>query len=442
MDNVVTLNVSRCDGGDVSGASVYLTSNNYPYQHLTATTGASGVVVFDSVINGTYDLLVTKMAFQSYIHNGIMINYDYTEDVVLANKTYPAKNLMVEPLTSVATWEAPVYTAVELQDFESSVFPPVGWVKESNSRGFFRTNAGGSSFWSIPAGDGYYACTNDDGFNGDASVDRLILPVSDLREGASYNFNFTYFYDGSWGGSAYAEYSLDGGANWTVLQTLSAVSSWTPVSISLASFAGEDAITLCFHYDDNGYWADGLAVDNVSVSNGPVTILGYEVSLNGGYITEVGPEVLTYQYQNLTYGQTYTATVKAKFPCGVSEPVNYVFQSSYLYPPLNLADAYVYNTNEIPLMWNPPVTVAGPARPVLQNVENSPVASVGVTSKGAIPAGLHQNADSRPSQFLNPNDSYNAWIAGPNGGTPSTLYIADMGTYTYTVVGNSLVDPS
>ncbi|KAF0193350.1 MAG: hypothetical protein FD166_3718, partial [Bacteroidetes bacterium] len=160
LDNVVTLNVSRCDGGDVSGASVNLTSNNYPYQHLTATTDASGVIVFDSVINGTYDLLVTKMSFQPYEHNGIMINYDYTEDVVLANKTYPAKNLMVEPLTSVATWEAPIYTAVELQSFEQDVFPPAGWVKESNSRGFFRTNAGGSSFWPIPAGDGYYACTN------------------------------------------------------------------------------------------------------------------------------------------------------------------------------------------------------------------------------------------------------------------------------------------
>ncbi|MFZ4463369.1 MAG: carboxypeptidase regulatory-like domain-containing protein, partial [Bacteroidales bacterium] len=371
LDNVVTLNVSQCDGGDVAGANVSLISNNYPYQHLYAVTDASGVVVFDSVINGTYDLLVTKMAYQNYEHNGIMINYDYTEDVVLANKTYPAKNLFVEPLTSVATWEAPIYTAVELQNFEDAVFPPVGWVIESNSRGFFRTNAGGSSFWPIPAGDGYYACANDDGFNGDASVDRLILPVCDLREGATYNFAFDYFYDGSWGGSAYVEYSLDNGANWTVLQSLNAVGDWTTQSVSLASFAGEDALTLCFHYDDNGMWADGIAVDNVSVSNGAVDILGYEISLNNGYITEVGPEVLTYQYQNLTYGQTYTATVKAKFPCGLSEPVNYVFQSTFLYPPMNLGDAYVYNTNEIPLMWNPPVTVPGPASAVMAEIREN-----------------------------------------------------------------------
>ncbi|NOU45813.1 MAG: T9SS type A sorting domain-containing protein, partial [Bacteroidales bacterium] len=368
LDNVVTLNVSRCDGGDVAGASVNLTSNNYPYQHLTATTDASGVVVFDSVINGTYDLLVTKLAFQPYEHNGIIINYDYTEDVVLANKTYPAKNLVVEPMTSVATWEAPNYTAVELQDFEQDVFPPVGWVKESNSRGFFRTDNGSSSFWTIPAGDGFYACTNDDGFNGDATEDRLITPVCDLREGQEYSFTFDYFYDGSWGGSAYVEYSLDNGANWTELMSLGAVGSWTTESISLASFAGEDAITFCFHYNDNGMWADGMAVDNVMVSNGPVDILGYEVSLNGGYITEVGPEVLTYQYQNLTYGQTYTATVKAKFPCGLSLPATYVFQSSFLYPPVDLTDAYVYNTNEIPLMWFPPVTVAGPAAAVRASI--------------------------------------------------------------------------
>ncbi|MFZ4462926.1 MAG: carboxypeptidase regulatory-like domain-containing protein, partial [Bacteroidales bacterium] len=440
LDNVVTLNVSRCDGGDVSGTEVHLLGHNYPFQHLMATTDASGVIVFDSVINGIYDLSANKMGFQPYEHFGILINYDYTEDVVLANKTYPAKNLFVEPLTSVATWEAPNYTAVEIQNFEDATFPPAGWAMESNSRGFFRTNAGGSSFFPIPAGDGYYACANDDGFNGDASIDRLILPVCDLREGASYNFAFDYFYDGSWGGSAYVEYSTDGGANWTVLQSLNAVGDWTTQSVSLASFAGEDALTLCFHYDDNGMWADGIAVDNVSVSNGAVDILGYEISLNNGYITEVGPEILTYEYRNLTYGQTYTATVKAKFPCGLSEPVNYVFQSTYLYPPRNIADAYVYNTNEIPMMWNPPVSVAGPAR--LSNVDNSPVTSVGVASKGAIPAGLVQSVDNRPNQYLNPLDSYNAWIEGPNGGTPATLYVADMATYGYTVVGNSLVDPS
>ncbi|KAF0193626.1 MAG: fibronectin type III domain-containing protein, partial [Bacteroidetes bacterium] len=180
----------------------------------------------------------------------------------------------------------------------------------------------------------------------------------------------------------------------------------------------------------------------VSVGSGPSAafITGYEISLNNGYITEVGADVFTYTYLNLTYGQTYIAGVKAKYPCGVSIPATYTFGSTYLYPPRNLGDAYVYNTNEIPLMWNPPMSVAGPAR--LSNVENSPVVSVGVTSKGAIPAELQQHADSRPSQFLNPNDSYNAWIAGPNGGVPSTFYVADMGTYTYTVIGNSLVDPS
>ncbi|NOU48397.1 MAG: T9SS type A sorting domain-containing protein, partial [Bacteroidales bacterium] len=442
LDNVVTLNVSRCDGGDVAGAEVHLLGHNYPYQHLMATTDASGVVVFDSVINGIYDLSAFKLAFQPYVHNGILINYDYTEDVVLANKTYPAKNLVVDPATSVATWEAPNYTAVEMQGFEDAAFPPAGWAKESNSRGFFRTDNGSSSFWQIPAGDGFYACANDDGFNGDASEDRLITPVCDLREGQEYSFTFDYFYDGSWGGSAYVEYSLDNGASWTELMSLGAVGSWTTESISLASFAGEDAITFCFHYDDNGMWADGIAVDNVMVSNGPVDILGYEVSLNGGYITEVGPEVLTYQYRNLTYGQTYTAQVKAKFPCGLSEPATYVFQSNFLYPPRELGDAYVYNTNEIPLMWFPPMTVAGPARSSVGIVENGPVVSAGVTSKGAIPAELLQHADSRPTQYLNPLDSYNAWIAGPNGGTPSTLYVADMGAYTYTVVGNSLVDPS
>ncbi|NOU45812.1 MAG: T9SS type A sorting domain-containing protein [Bacteroidales bacterium] len=369
LDNLVTFNVSLCDGGDVTGAELHLTGHDYPYQHLMATTDISGVVVFDSVINGTYDLMVTKRDFMVYEHNGLLINYDYTEDVILGYQTYPPKNLFVEPSTSEATWESPVFT-VEEQGFEDTTFPPEGWSMETNDVGFFRTNDGSSTYWTIPPGDGYYACANDDMNNGDASEDRLILPSLTLGVGYDVSFTFDYFYDGYYGGSAYVEYSLDNGANWTVLSELAIVSDWTTESIDISDFAGGDAITFCFHYDDNGWWADGMAVDNVSVGSGPSAafIVGYEISLNNGYITEVGADVFNYTYRNLTYGQTYIAGVKAKYPCGVSVPATYTFGSTFLYPPVDLTDAYVYNTNEIPLMWFPPVTVAGPAAAVRASI--------------------------------------------------------------------------
>ncbi len=75
------------------------------------------------------------------------------------------------------------------------------------------------------------------------------------------------------------------------------------------------------------------------------------------FVAEVPGDVTTYQYQDLVYGHEYTAAVRAVYACGTSDAVEYTFISGYLYPPRNLYDEYVYNTNEVPLFWNPPVMV-------------------------------------------------------------------------------------
>ena len=59
---------------------------------------------------------------------------------------------------------------------------------------------------------------------------------------------------------------------------------------------------------------------------------------------------------DLAYGETYEACVRALYACGLSDPICYRWTSSYLHPPRDLDDEYIYGTNEVPLMWLPPMT--------------------------------------------------------------------------------------
>jgi hypothetical protein len=363
-DYTVIVNVTQCDGDEPSGALVSMVGQDFPFQMLSETTPASGTVTFDSVIKGVYDLSVSKLGYQTYEHPDLIIASNHVEDVVLQETEYPPRNLYVDPLTSVATWDEPVYIQVEFADFENDPFPPAGWMKSSNSKGWQRVQGALGASWAIPPlpdeGGDWFALAEDDSDLGDACCDYLITPECDLREAEDYILEFNYFWNGQWGSAGgFVEYTTDGGANWEVLEQLPAVSAWTHVEIDLSSMSGAGgmaSIWFAFHYDDNGFWADGFAVDNVYLGNGPVDVLGYHVYIDGNFDGATDADTRTWQYQDLVYGQIYTASVAALYGCNLSDPVYYTFTSGYLYPPRNLFDEYLYNTNEVPLFWNPPMT--------------------------------------------------------------------------------------
>ncbi|RLB62340.1 MAG: hypothetical protein DRH08_12625, partial [Deltaproteobacteria bacterium] len=81
----------------------------------------------------------------------------------------------------------------------------------------------------------------------------------------------------------------------------------------------------------------------------------------------------TYQYQDLEFGHLYDASVAALYGCNVSEKIHYFFTSGWLYPPRDLHDLYIYNTNEVPLFWTPPMKGGAPSAPVMMTTINPPV---------------------------------------------------------------------
>ena len=379
----VTVNVSLTTGGSPAGAVVRLTGMDYPYSVYTQTVPEDGTVVFADVWKGNYTLFAGKVGFDDYVITP-NITSNRTFNILLLEKKYKPRNLYVDDLTLVATWDEPLAIAV-IEDFEGNVFPPAGWQAiTQNTNGWYATSNGSSSYFTIPAHT-KYAVANDDAANGNGCCDYLITPEMDWTDLPTYRLNFASYYTGEYGQSAYVEISTDAGATWTVIHTMApAPGAWQDVEIDLAQFSGANGLSsvwVNFHADDNGEWATGWAIDDVVIASGGVPHQGYGVFLDGTLVDNT-PET-TFTYTNLNYGQEYIAGVAALFTSGYSELDTYKFTSRYLIPPTNLEGVSPDQTDYAYLTWEAPVTPADyvAATPVertempLASAEYSPMVS-------------------------------------------------------------------
>ena len=148
---------------------------------------------------------------------------------------------------------------------------PEGWTKTSNNTTGWRfgsTTALSSQYWTIPAHDGNCAASNDDalGSAGNSGNDRLITPSLDLSAisgGAALSFDA--FFNGAYGSTGSVLISTDGGTTASPLITINPADAWQTISVSLANYAEAADVKIIFRHTDNGLWATGVAIDNVTV---------------------------------------------------------------------------------------------------------------------------------------------------------------------------------
>jgi len=76
---------------------------------------------------------------------------------------------------------------------------------------------------------------------------------------------------------------------------------------------------------------------------------GYIVYLDGDQVAEVASTTLTYTFENLSYGRSYEALVRAKYGDSISGASVYNFESEYLKPISSVTSEYVYGNNFVPL---------------------------------------------------------------------------------------------
>ena len=355
----VTVNVKLvCGFVPAVGAVVTLTGADYPNDVLTLTAPASGTVFFDNVLKGNYQLKIRKSGYTDYVMS-VVLTGNKTIDAVLEDLRYAPRNLFVDDMTLVATWDAPMAVAVT-ENFEGATFPPAGWLKTSSGAGWFASTNGGSASFAIPAHTKYAVANDDASSTNVGCCDYLITPTLNLTNAPAFVLSFQSYFDGSWGQSATVEMSTNGGTTWTVINTLAGSAAWKQIDIDLSAYsgaAGLAAVKFAFHANDNGGWASGWAVDDVSVASGGIPVLGYGVFLDATEVGQTQERTWTFNPTTIHYGQTYVAGVAGLFCSGYSAKATYTFTSHFLYPPRDLtAVANTSNTSgAVILTWVAPL---------------------------------------------------------------------------------------
>ena len=199
------------------------------------------------------------------------------------------------------------------EDFEGSSLP-IGWSISTNaSDGGWNlgTNQNIESQWWSVAPHGNIIGTNDDDCDCDKSMDYLIMPPMDFSSSVAVALQFENYYNGgSFGGdteTATLEYSFDNGSTWTVLSEIIGTDDgdWDAQSFDLSILTGNSNVLIAFHYNDNGGWMFGWAIDDVVLfePQGLDAALS-NLSINGnqdapttipitGTVSNVGAEVIT-----------------------------------------------------------------------------------------------------------------------------------------------------
>jgi hypothetical protein len=158
------------------------------------------------------------------------------------------------------------------QDFEGAGLP-TGWTRSQStpSVGWVFGATLSSQYWAIPTHT-KYAASNDDANDNNAATqnladkDRLITPPLDLTGQTAVAMKFDAFYTGAYGSEATIEASTNGGTTWTTILTLDPNAAWQNNSVAnLSAYAGQSNVLVAFRHNDMGAWADGFAIDNVSV---------------------------------------------------------------------------------------------------------------------------------------------------------------------------------
>jgi hypothetical protein len=279
-----------------------------------------------NLIAGNYNVSAEIENYLSYSDNFVCdVAGDHQFDFSLNELLLPPNSLKAEWNNNdiELNWNNPGVLASSSFDFENNELPE-NWLSTQNEgEGWFVTNDGGSSGFSIPDHSTYFA-TNDDETNDDSSNDMLITNPVNLTGILHCDLRFQSYFTGMNTASANIKYSLDNGVTWQFLSEVLENDAWYEVVISLDEICGSNAesLRLAFHFDDNGGWSSGWAIDDVTIGTGETTreLLGFNLyqtdltePINDQIITENAYSLQNYPLLDYEFG------VKAVYTSGESE---------------------------------------------------------------------------------------------------------------------------
>ncbi len=334
----IVVEIATTDGSSPEGAYVMLSGLEYPYEMYQAFAPASGVVVFEDVWDGTYDFSVVLNGFDPYEMMGMTIDEVMTIPVMLSETKVPARGLYVDPVTQVATW------------FPPEEFPAEEWTFDAGIPADFTIVNGGvcAATWEASTFNGglngtQMAFVNSDGAGSTCGTmdEQLITSVVNTGGVSELYIDFDQHFQQY--GASIGDVDIWDGTAWQTVYSISSniggFGAPNHQHIDITAYANI-GMKVRFHYyqADWSYW---WAIDNVKVwdgvgGKGARELSSYNVYLDAALVGSTPADVLTWTYQNLTFGQTYIAGVAAIYSSGISEITTYEFTAAFLPPPRNL----------------------------------------------------------------------------------------------------------
>ncbi|MFC2104347.1 M6 family metalloprotease domain-containing protein [Bacteroidota bacterium] len=275
-------------GGSIpSGGEVLYTGTNTSFNHLSLISGQA------------YYYKVWSANSSDEYSNGIS-TFAYT----------PCDEMLL-PLTEDFS-DGDLPTCWINQDYEGS-----GQVWEFD-------NPGGISFSSTTNANGFTILDSDNYGSGYSQDAALISPLLDLSIYESVNLQFEHYYRDYSTELAELAYSIDGGQNWTVIQSWSSTegSSLSPAifNTDISSYvAGESSVRIRWRYEGSYgyYWIlDDIEITGVSAGNPAVTTknaseITYDQATLNGTINANDNSITEIKFEYGTITGTYTDSINA-----------------------------------------------------------------------------------------------------------------------------------
>ncbi|MDZ7740424.1 MAG: carboxypeptidase-like regulatory domain-containing protein [Bacteroidota bacterium] len=104
----VTFDISTNTGEIADSAEIELTELEFPYNEYSGITDDSATCTFDPVWKGVHEVNISLPYYQEYTDSNLVLSSDTLINIELIEIIQPPTELYVDPLNSIATWEAPV----------------------------------------------------------------------------------------------------------------------------------------------------------------------------------------------------------------------------------------------------------------------------------------------------------------------------------------------
>jgi hypothetical protein len=407
----VTINISTSGGESPIGAQVTLANHDgLPEHTYTALSPPDGIVTFPDVFEGIYDLSIDLFDYQPYRHNNWSITQDITINVVLLEIPYPPTCLYVDFSTLMVYWCRPggySYQNLFSEPWDSGTFTANEWT--------FDPAQGNWGIYSpVDVHPATYAQFNFWPEVYDYSYSLVSKTISYTALSGlwlSFDLSFSNYLSTTdenlsvevWNGSSWSE--VTGFSNQDFPEGI----PWTTFTYDISELLQQSFdIKIRFRaWGQDSYTINWWDIDNINVR-------GERHPMVLGYLLYLGDSVIMTQDtcypippSLLEWGITYYIGVRAVYASGVSERVNYVFTSTHLPPPRDLAGEDVGHTAH--LTWQPP------------QVGTQPHKSEGVTwdelltYNNLTEADLYHPPADRFSCGLPPPDRKPIHLINPNG---------------------------